>query len=120
MRRKPMPIMFADSIDGGILMILICGGGLVAALLALLGLFPASEGNKAATLFLIAPAFFAGVLLTGWMGFGYLRDGRHDPETDFAHDFLMPWIFLAGAPIFTCLLGISVLWMKRRKSKQQL
>lgn len=110
-----MHVMLADSIDGGIFAILVLFCGFAASLLALAGLVPAWRGNKTGTIVLVLPALVAGLVITCWFGGGYIKDGLHDPESDFAHDFLMPWIVLSGAPFGTALLGIFVLWCRRRK-----
>jgi len=111
-----MHVILADSIDGGILAILIFGGGLAAALLALAGLFPAWHGSKLAALCLIAPAFIAGVAVTCWLAY-CSKDVGHDPDFEFVHDILMPWIFLAGPALFTSLLAALVLLLRSRKIK---
>ena len=52
--------ILADDTDGGIFMILVLGGVLITSVLALIGLVPAIRGNKAGTLYLIAPALVCG------------------------------------------------------------
>lgn len=110
-------MILADSIDGGILALLFLGAGLVASVLALGGLFPASKGNKLLTFCLITPALIVGVSVTIWLGVGYVKENLHDPDFEFGHDLLMPWIFLAGPAFAASLLGMLVLWVKRRNMK---
>jgi hypothetical protein len=57
-------VILADSIDGGILMILLLAAGLAVSVLALIDLLPAWQGNLTGTLVLATPAFIGGVAAT--------------------------------------------------------
>jgi len=112
-----MHIMLADSIDGGILAILVFGGGLVAAVVALAGLVPAWQGNRVVTLVMIAPAFVCGLVITIYCVHGYVTEGLHNPDYEL-RDFMLPWVFLAGPPLTTSLLAFCVLCYKRAKANR--
>ncbi len=66
---------------------------------------------------MIAPAFAVGLMVTAWLGYGYVTNGMHDSDSDFVQDFLMIWMFLAGPALATSLLTACVLWSKRRKMR---
>ena len=104
-----MHIVLADSIDGGILAILTLGGGLVASLLALGGLVPAAKGNKLLTFFMIVPALIAVASITVMSVYSYFTSDRHDPDFSLGEDFILPWLFLAAAPLLTSSLAAFVL-----------
>jgi len=108
------PIL-ADDIDGGILMILLLGAGLITSVLALIGLAPAMRGDKAGTLCLITPAFLCGVVIFVWLAWQFIADWREDPHGRFNRNDIMVFIILAGPALATSLLGGLVLWLKRRK-----
>ena len=109
-----MRVILADSIDGGILAILVLLAGLAAVLLALFALFPAAHGKKVATLLMAAPAFLAGVTATILQGCAYVQsEDRSDFE--FWSDGLMPWVLFAGPSFAASLLAVLVLWSRRRK-----
>lgn len=115
-RDKRMNVMLADSIDGGILAMLLVCGNLVTAVLALCALVPASHGNRTMTFTLAAPAFVCGLLITLYLIYGYVRDGLHDPDCDLS-DFMIPWAVMAGPALVTSLFAAFVLWRKQAKPK---
>jgi hypothetical protein len=109
-----MRVILADSIDGGILLILVMLAGLAVSLLAILALFPAAYGKKAATLLMAAPAFFAGVAVTIWLGLTYVQSDDHS-SSEFWNACLAPWLLFAGPSFGTSLLAGLILWSRRRK-----
>jgi hypothetical protein len=109
-----MRVILADSIDGGIFALLVLLAGLAASLLAILALFPAAHGKKAATLLMAAPAFSAGVVVTIWLASMYLKEGDSG-DLEFWSDCLAPWLLFAGPSFGTSLLAGLILWSRRRK-----
>jgi len=105
--------MLADSIDGGILMILFLFGGPVAALLALFALVPAWRGDWSSTFILAGPAFVCGLAVTLCFTCGYIKDDIHEPR-----NFFLLWVIMAGPAITTSLLAVFVLWFRRARMKQ--
>lgn len=110
------PIL-ADSIDFGVLMILLMGGGLAVSVLALIALIPAWQGSRAGTLVLAGPGFIWGVAATIFCAWGFVHDGLGDPNFELM-DFLGPWIVLAGPSLATSLLAVGCLWFRRGRAKQ--
>jgi hypothetical protein len=112
-----MHIILADSIDGGILMILLIAIGLAVSVLALIALIPAWQGSRAGTLVLAGPAFICGIAATlycvWWSFFGAGLGDRDDRGM-----FLALWAILAGPPLATSLLAvICCLWRRRVRAK---
>jgi hypothetical protein len=111
-----MHIILADSIDGGILMILLMGGGLAVSVLALIGLIPAWQGSRSGTLVLAGPAFIAGIAATiycvWWGFFGAGPGDRGDWGT-----ILGLWAILAGPPFIASFLTVLCLWFRRAKAR---
>jgi hypothetical protein len=109
-------VILADSIDGGILMILLIGCGLAVSVLALIGLIPAWQGSRSGTLVLAGPAFLAGIAATiycvWWVFFGAGPGDRGDRGL-----FLALWAILAGPPIATSLLAVICLWLRRARQR---
>src|SRR5438552_7113897 len=112
-----MNVIIAENLNGWLFAAMIFFGGIIASLLALGALFPASCGKRSLTFTLAGPAFIAGILITLWFGYGYITDGLHDPDYS-PRDFLMPWLFLAGPPLATSLLALLVFW-SRNKAHQE-
>lgn len=108
-------VILADSIDGGILMILLIGCGLAVSVLALIALVPAWLGNQAATLVLAAPAFLAGIAATIYCVWGFFFDGPKEQDDLGLGLFLTVWIILAGPPFATSLLAGICLWFRKGK-----
>jgi LPXTG-motif cell wall-anchored protein len=113
-----MNVMLADSIDGGIfaILVLLLGGG--ASVIALIGLVPARQGNRAVTFLVVSPAIIAVIAITGWLGYGCFTEVRSDPEARFT-DLLAPWVILAGLPVITSGTTLLVLWRRRKRQQQQ-
>ncbi|HTR41981.1 MAG TPA: hypothetical protein VMH87_10240 [Pseudomonadales bacterium] len=109
-----MHIILADSIDGGILMILLLGCGLAVSVLALLALIPAWQGSIPGTLVLAGPAIIAGIAATVYCLWGLFQDGSAGFEL---RDFLLPWTCLAVPPLATSLIAIFCLWQRRARAK---
>ena len=107
-----MPVIFAEALDGWLFAAALMFGGLAASLLALGALFPAWRGNRSLTFALAAPAIIVVLLVTLWIGYGYVTDGLRDPSFSVS-DFMMPWLFLAGPSLATSLLAILVLWFRK-------
>ncbi|HXC36403.1 MAG TPA: hypothetical protein VNV43_11045 [Candidatus Acidoferrales bacterium] len=117
-----MHTMLADSIDGGILAILIFLGGLVTAVLALCALVPAWQGNRASTFTLAGPAFVFALLATCCLAYWWVKEGANDsaPDPDSKlglRDFIAVWVIMAGPALVTSSLAICVLWLRRLKVK---
>src|SRR5437016_3876523 len=110
-----MHIMLAEDIGGWLLAAGALFGGLFASILALCALVPACKGKRSLTLALSAPAFVVGVVVTAWLGYGYIGYGLHDSDFDFGHDFFMPWILMAGPALATGLLALVVLWRNQSR-----
>ena len=113
-----MYIMLAEDIGGWLLAAGALFGGLAASVLALGALIPAWKGNKLLTLTLSAPALVLGVIVSIWLGYGYLQDGLHDSDFEIGHDLIMPWAVMAGPALVTSLLAFTTLWYKRKRSRQ--
>jgi hypothetical protein len=109
-------VILADSIDGGILMILLIGCGLAVSVLALIGLIPAWQGSRAGTLVLAGPAFLAGIAATIYCLWCYFDLKPADRE--YSGIFLAVWIILAGPPFATSFLAGIFLWFRRARAKQ--
>jgi hypothetical protein len=88
-------------------------GGICTSLLALGAVIPAWRGKRPLTFVLAAPAFLLGVAATFWLGSGN-RMGRSDTVEQTGGDAVAVWMLMAGAPLFTSLLVVSVLFLRRR------
>lgn len=110
-------VILADSIDGGILMILLIGCGLAVSVLALIALIPAWQGNRSGTLVLAGPAFLAGIAATIYCLWGFFFDGPKEQNDLGLGVFLAVWLILAGPPFATSLLAGICLWFRRAKVK---
>jgi hypothetical protein len=104
--------IFAEALGGWIFAAAMMFGGLAASLLSLGALFPAWRGDRLRTITFVAPAFIVTLLVTLWIGYGYITDGLRDPRFSIS-DFMMPWLFLAGPSFATTLLAILVLWFRK-------
>ena len=91
-------------------------GGICTTLLALGAVIPAWRGNRLLTFALAAPAFLLGVVATIWLGRGDETMGRTDGLERTGSDVVVLWILLAGAPLITSLLVVSILYLRRRHS----
>jgi hypothetical protein len=109
-------VILADSIDGGVLMILLVVVGLAASVMALIALIPAWQGSRSGTLLLAAPAFIAGVAATICFVWWYLHEGIRDHDNSL-QDYLVVWVILAGPPFATSLLAVICLWFRRARAK---
>lgn len=108
-----MHLILAENFNGLGYAILGLFSALVASLLALAALVPASRGNRSTTLAMAAPAFVIGVLLTLAMIYGFVTAGLHDPDYTL-HDFVVPWLVFAAPPLATSVLAVSVMYLRRR------
>ena len=108
-------VILADSIDGGILMILLIGCGLAVSVLALIGLIPAWQGSRAGTLVLAGPAFLAGIAATIYCLWCYFDLKPSDRE--YSGMFVVVWVILAGPPFATSLLAVICLWFRRVRNR---
>src|SRR5215472_7818477 len=108
-------VILADSIDGGILMILLIGCGLTVSVLALIGLIPAWQGSRAGTLVLAGPAFLAGIAATIYCLWCYFDLKPSDRE--YSGMFVVVWVILAGPPFATSLLAVICLWFRRVRNR---
>src|SRR5206468_2460170 len=108
-------VMLAEDIGGWLLAAGALFGGLGVSVLALGALIPASKGNSSLTFILSVPAFALGLIVSAWFGYGYIKDGFHDPDSEIGHDFIVPWLLMAGPALLTSLLAVSVLWLKKTK-----
>lgn len=109
-----MCVMLADSIDGGILVLLMIIGGVVTCVPALCALVPASKGNRKLTFLLVAPALVYGALITLNCAQGFFNYDRDDPGF-LLNAVIVPWLLMAGPPLAMGLLALFVL--RRKKSK---
>jgi hypothetical protein len=108
-----MHFILAENFNGLGYVMLGLAAAVLASLLALFALAPASRGNRPATLAMAAPAFLIGLALTAAVCYGFVTDGLHDPDYEL-RDFLAPWLVMAGPPLATSLLALTVLWLRRR------
>ena len=109
-------VILADSIDGGILMILLIGCGLAVSVLALIALIPAWQGNRSGTLVLAGPAFLAGIAATIYCLWCFFD--LKPADRDESGMFLAVWVILAGPPFATSLLAGICLWFRRARVKR--
>ena len=111
-----MNVMLAEDIGGWLVAAAALFGGLAASVLALVALVPAFKRNLPLTLVLCAPALLLGIVVTGWLGYGFLSSGPPDSDFDFGQDLFMPWAVMAGPSLVTSLLAMTVLWYNRTKA----
>lgn len=109
-----MHLILAENLNGWIFAAGILLGGLIATVLALCALAPAWQRNRRLTVILIAPALVIGMLITIWLGYGFITDGLHDPDSSVS-DFVLLWLLMAGPPLATSLLAIVVLVFSSRR-----
>jgi hypothetical protein len=107
------PIL-AENLNGWLFAAALFFGGLLASILALVALVPAAQRDRARTLALAAPALVVGLLVTLWVGYGFITEGMHDPSYSI-RDFLTPWLMLAGPPLASGLLAVAVLWVRTKR-----
>ena len=112
-----MHLILAENIDGWLFGAALFFGGLLVSILALVALVPAARRNRAATFALAAPALLVGLLVTIWVGYGFITDGLRDPDYSI-RDFLAPWFMLAGPPLACGLLAVAVLWIRIRTQSE--
>jgi len=108
-----MHFILAENFNGLGAVMLGLAGAVLASLLALFALAPASRGNRAATLAMAAPALLIGLAMTAAVCYGFVTDGLRDPDYTL-RDFLTPWLVFAGPPLVTSLLAVTILWLRRR------
>lgn len=116
-----MHAILADSIDGGILAILVFLGGLVTAVLALCALVPAWQGNRTQTFILAGPAFVVAVVITCCVAYWFVQQASNHPDPDSKvgfRDFVGMWIILAGPAFVASSLAGCVLWLRRVRIKR--
>ena len=108
-----MPSILAENLDGWLFGAALFFGGLLVSILALVALVPAARRNRAGTFALAAPALVVGLLITLWVGYGFITDGLRDPDYSI-RDFLTPWLVMAGPPLACGLLAVAVLIFRTR------
>ncbi len=109
--------MLADSIDGGILALLVLLVALATAGVAMFGLIPALQGKRLLTFVMVSPAIIAVVATVLWIGSGFFTGGQHFPNGPLS-DYFGPWLFYAGPPLVASCAVLVVLWFRRRKRQQ--
>ena len=109
-----MHTILAEALDGWLVAAAAFFGGLAASILALGALVPARQRNRPLMLALAAPAFIVGVLVTLWIGYGFVTDGLHDPDYSMS-DFAIPWLIMAGPSFATSLLAVVFFWLSAPK-----
>ena len=114
-----MNMMLADSIDGGIfaILVLLLGGG--ASVIALIGLVPARQANRAVTLLMVSPAIIAAIAITGWLGYDFFLSGDKASGDRNIMDFIGAWVILTGLPFVASGTTLLVLWFRRKRRQQQ-
>src|SRR5437764_1260211 len=110
-----MSVMLAEDIGGWLVAAAALFGGLAASVLALGALIPAFKRNLPLTLILSAPAFILGIVVTIWLGYGFVSSGVPYSDVEIGHDLIMPWAVMAGPSLVTSLLAMAVVWCKRHK-----
>ena len=110
-----MSPILAENIDGWLFAAAAFFGGLIAAVLALCALAPAWKRNRRLTFALASPGFAVVLLMTLWMGYGFITDGLHDPDYSIS-DFAGPWVIMAGPSLVTSLLAMVVLALRVRRA----
>ena len=104
-----MFLILADNIDGGLYAAAALFGELVATALALCAVVPARQRKGWQTLAMTAPAMIVTLLVTIYIGYGYVTFGR-DPDFSLS-DFAGLWLIGAGPPLATSLLAIVAFWL---------
>jgi len=110
-----MNVMLAEDIGGWLVAAAALFGGLAVSVLALVALIPAFKRKLPLALILATPALVLGIVVTVWLGYGFVSSGPPDSDFEIGHDLIMPWAVMAGPSLATSLLAITVVCYKRTK-----